>query len=317
MFDRKQAMLRYPDKYTPPDKGEMPVRPKIGLVLGGGGSRGLAHVGVLQVLEREQIPIDLIVGTSMGAIIGVSYACGYSLPAITDFLAHWQGSSVLNVNLFSARARQRSISDQLLQMVGDKTFADLTTPAAVMAVDMLTGQEIVLAEGSLLTAMLASSAVPAVFPPVELDGMQLVDGGVIDSLAVAPAFDLGMDRVIAVDLDPPLDENTWSNPLDAIMGIDLPFNMWSMAPGSPSMVSALWRSIQIMKWNLHQQRLLHTPPQVLLQPQVQDYGSLDFTDFEGPLAAGVASANAHLSEIRALLEVDETGGPSLALNGQG
>lgn len=278
--------------------------PKIGLVLGGGGSRGIAHIGVLQVLAREQIPVDLIVGTSMGAIVGALFALGISPADLEKYFAKWQGNSLFSINLFSARARQRVVQEQLETVMKGKTFADLKIPAVVMAVDMLTGREVALNKGLLTPALLASSAVPAVFPTVEIDGMQLADGGVIDSLATHPAYAHGAEKVIAVDIYPQLEQNGWSDPLGAIMGVDLPFNLLAtnLISKSPSMVSSLWRSIRIMTWNLHATRISAHPPDVLLRPDVGKYGSLDFKDFKAPLAAGIAEAERCLPQIKALLE---------------
>ena len=278
------------------------MRPKIGLVLGGGGSRGLAHIGVLEVLARENIPIDLIVGTSMGAIIGTLFALGLPPAQIREYMTQWRGSNVFTMNLFSARARQRMVKDQLKRVMHDKTFADLHIPVVVMAVDMLSGREVALDSGALVPAVLASSAVPGVFPPVEIEGMHLADGGVVDSLCTETAFTHGAEKVIAVDIHPRLEQNGWSDPLAAIMGIELPFNVLSSDPKSPSMVSALYRSIRIMTWNLHDKRLALYPPDVLLRPDVGAYGSLDFKDLDGPLMAGRTEAENYLLLMKALLD---------------
>ncbi|MDX1991455.1 MAG: patatin-like phospholipase family protein [bacterium] len=280
------------------------MRPKIGLVLGGGGSRGIAHIGVLEVLERENIPIDLIVGTSMGAIIGSLYAAGVSTADMVESMKTMQGTNVFSMNLFSARARQRAVEQQLAPALRGKTFSDLRIPTVVTAVDMLHGEEVALHQGEVLPAVLASSAVPAVFPAVEIDGKQLADGGVIDSLATHVAFSHGVDRVIAVDIYPELEkDNPWIDPLSAIMGFQLPFNIFANVPRSklPSMLTSMWRSFRVMVWNLHQERLERHPPDVLLRPEVNNYGSLDFKDVTGPLLAGRAEAEHHVEAMKALL----------------
>lgn len=282
------------------------ARPKIGLVLGGGGSRGLAHLGVLSVLEREKFPIDLIVGTSMGGIIGTLYALGYKSERIAErMIKNMQGSTLLNMNLFSARARQRAVRDQLRDTVGDKTFHDLKIPVVLMAVDMRNGAEVQLSEGALMPAILATSAVPGVFPPVEIDGRQLADGGVIDSLATHVAYERGVDKIIAVDVYPRLEtDNPWVEPLSAIVGIELPFGAFSISPEwqrIPSIPASIWRAVRVMTWHLHQLRLESSPPDVLLRPAVDGYGSLDFKDVRGPLAAGAAEAEKHLPALLTLI----------------
>lgn len=284
----------------------MMKRLKIGLVLGGGGSRGLAHIGVLQVLQREQIPIDLIVGTSMGGIIAVLFGLGYELTEIVEQIKSWQGDS-LSLKLMSTRARQRRVKKQLLAALADKTFADLSLPVHLMAVDMLHGQEVTLSEGPLITAALASSAVPGAFPPVKYKDMELADGGVIDSLATHAAFDNGADKVIAVDVYPALDkDNPWVDPLSAVMGFDLPTNFFSTSGNGdrkiPTMAASIWRSVRVITWHLHQERLAAHPPDILLRPAVAQYGSLDFKDIEGPFQAGLCTAEQNLTELRNLIE---------------
>jgi NTE family protein len=287
----------------------MAERPKIGLVLGGGGSRGIAHIGVLSVLARERIPIDLIVGTSMGGIVGALYASGVSPDDMAEGLDDMRGTTLLNMNLFSARARQRMLEDQLGVIAG-KTFADIRIPLTVMTVDMVHGREIAINDGPLLPALLATSAVPGVFPPVDIDGMQLADGGVIDSLATHVAFEQGAEKVIAVDVYPRLETaNPWVDPLGAILGFQLPF-MGSGSETKPGVVSAIWRAVRVMTWHLHQQRLAAHPPDVLLRPSVEHYASMDFKDIRGPIMAGAAEAEGHLAAIKALLSHTPEGHPS-------
>lgn len=286
-------------------------RPKIGLVLGGGGSRGLAHIGVLEVLVREQIPLDLIVGTSMGGIVGVLFGLGFSPAQIAEELSPLQGASFLDrLKLISSRGRQRRAHEHFAETLEGKTFADLILPVTVMAVDMVHGEEITLSAGPLLPAVLASSAVPGAFPPIHHHGMQLADGGVIDSLATHVAYDQGAAKIIAVDVYPPLEKaNPWTDPISAIMGFQLPPGIFSTSGNGmkriPTAAASMWRSVRVMTWYLHQQRLLAHPPHVLLRPQVSSYGSLDFKDVDGPRQAGVVEADRHLAELRALVRWEE------------
>lgn len=281
------------------------MQPKVALVLGGGGSRGIAHIGVLDVFQEEGIPIDYIVGTSMGAIIGALFAAEIPSHRIARRMADLQGTNLFGLNLFSARSRQKDIEDHLVEALAGKAFKDLSIPLVVMAVDMLTGTEVAISKGPLIPAILASSAVPAVFPPVEIDGMQLADGGVIDSLATCQAEQFNADCVIAVDVYPPLEQDDpWIDPLSAVMGFQLPTNFvlnpdWSK---TPSMISSMWRSFRVMAWYLHEERLKDHPPDVLIRPEVHSYGSLDFTDVQGPYLAGRIAAENHLDEIKRLLE---------------
>jgi len=281
------------------------MRPKIALVLGGGGSRGLAHIGVLEVLVREEIPVDMIVATSMGAIVGVFFALGYSPAEIAAGMSDMQNNS-LAMKIAGPRARQRRVRDNLAGILDGKTFADLKIPVTMMAVDMLHGEEVTLSDGPLLPAVLASSAVPGAFPPVKLNDMQLADGGVIDSLATHVAYEHEADKIIAVDIYPSLDkDNPWTDPLSAVMGFQLPAGIFSTSGNGddkiPTIAASMWRSFRVQTWYLHQQRLAAHPPDVLLRPEVHDYGSLDFKDLEGPLEAGRAEGERYLTELRALV----------------
>lgn len=284
----------------------MKKHPKIGLVLGGGGSRGLAHIGVLKVLIKEQIPIDFIVGTSMGAVVGVLYSLGYNPPEIAQGISLLlAGSSMFNVKMLTSRARQRRVEESFTEHFAGKTFADLSIPVTVMAVDMRRGREVRLVEGPLVPALLASSAVPGAFPPVKHNGMELADGGVIDSLATHVAYERGADKIIAVDVYPELDkENPWIDPISAIMGVQLPTALFSTSGNGndkiPTAAASMWRAVRVMTWHLHRQRLEAHPPDVLLRPNVDDYGSLDFKDVDGPIQAGVEEAQRQVESLRAL-----------------
>ncbi|MBN1220165.1 MAG: patatin-like phospholipase family protein [Anaerolineae bacterium] len=284
-------------------------RPKIGLVLSGGGSRGLAHIGVLEVLAREQIPIDFIVATSMGGIVGVLFALGYSPAQITEGMQTLQSNS-LGMKVMGMRSRQRRVQDYLAQALDGRTFVDLNLPVTLMAVDMIHGKEVALSEGLLLPAVLASSAVPGAFPPVKLNGMELADGGVIDSLATHVAYEQGADKIIAVDVYPPLEkDDPWTDPVSAVMGFQLPANIFSTNGNGknkiPTVAASMWRSVRVMTWYLHEQRLAAHPPHVLLQPKVSDYGSMDFKVIAEPIQAGVVEAECHLAELKALIEIED------------
>lgn len=286
-------------------------RPKIGLVLGGGGSRGLAHIGVLEVLVKEGIPVDFIVGTSIGGVVGTLFALGNSPAEIAAGTAAIQGSFIINRNILSAKARQRTLRNHLASVMGGKTFADLSLPVTLMAVDLDHGQEVALSEGELLPAVLASSAVPGAFPPIKLNGRQLSDGGVIDSLATHVAYQQGADKIIAVDVYPPLaKDGIWSNPFSVVAGFQLPIGIFSNGNGSesekdPTIFAAMWRSVRVMTWYIHQQRLEAHPPDILLCPNVGHYGSLDFKDVDGPIAAGRLEAERQLSNLKTLIEHPE------------
>lgn len=280
------------------------MQKKLGVVLGGGGSRGLAHIGVLDTLQQEGIFPDIIVGTSMGAIVGTAFAIGVKSDELSHYLGSVKGSNLITLNLFSAKSRQQIVKEHLSNLVGHQSFNNTEIALAVIAVDAVTGREIKISSGKLLPALLASSAIPVVFPPVKHMDMQLIDGGVIDSLSTGTAYEMGADIVIAVDIWPPLPtQNIWTDPFNEIMGFDMTFNIFgkNQEDKDPSMLAALWRSYQIMASHIHDIRLEQYPAHILLRPDVAQYGSLDFSDIEGPISAGKACITHHLDEIKRLL----------------
>lgn len=286
------------------------TRPKIALVLGGGGRRGIAHIGVLQVLAREHIPIDIIVGTSMGAIVGALYAAGNPPEDLAERLSEFQGTRIFS-NPFSARSRQNRIADVLRHQLGSIKFSQLKVRMAVTAVDLISGREVVIESGEVVPALVASAAVPGAFPPVSRDGMQLADGGVIDSVATGVAYERGFSakdggRIIAVDVYPPLNhDHSWGDPLSQIMGIGLPFHLPTLRSGKdmePGVGASLWRSFRVLVWYTHETRLAKFPPDVLIRPELKGAASLNFRDLELPLKAGCEAAEAALPAIKRLLD---------------
>jgi NTE family protein len=169
-------------------------RPKVGLVLGGGGAKGATHVGVLKVIEDVGVPIDYIAGTSIGSIVGGLYSVGYSVEQLDSLFRNedW-------VDLFATG----SVLELLENMVGPNDsidFDQLPIPFRCVAYDVKAHKEVVLRSGRLAQAMRASMAIPGAFKPVRTNGMLLVDGGVMNNLPVDVVRDMGADIVIAVDL---------------------------------------------------------------------------------------------------------------------
>jgi Predicted esterase of the alpha-beta hydrolase superfamily len=206
-------------------------RPRVALVLSGGAALGLAHIGVIEAIERAGIPIDMVMGTSMGSLIGGLYAAGYSPNQMEEIVDNLDWSA-----FFSERkgggsgryARMRAVSSPTkidfdgkgplwgrgivegqnvlseltclcLQALSTRDFDELPTPYRAVAFDAITGEKVVLSSGSLAEAMRASMSIPGVFSPFELSGRNLVDGGIADNLPVDVARSMGADIVIAVE----------------------------------------------------------------------------------------------------------------------
>mgnify|MGYP005846843587 CR=1 FL=1 len=214
----------------------MTGKAKIGLALGGGGARGLAHIGALKVLEREGVPLDLIVGTSMGALVGAAYAVEPDAKAlekkVIDFLLEGGKRSAgfkrlgklqpfspqkagflhrvarvaeKHVFLSFAILKKALVSEEdmhalMAVFLPDMDLKDTLIPFAASTVDLVTGKEVILKVGPLIPAVMASCAVPGFMPPVAQDGMVLVDGAVLDPVPVEAAKAAGAGVVIAVDV---------------------------------------------------------------------------------------------------------------------
>lgn len=177
----------------------------IGLALSGGGARGLAHIGVLKVFEREGIPVSFLAGTSFGGLIAASYAAGMD-PAEIEAVARRVTSKKEMLKLIDPIIRQggllrgERIMNILISQFGEITFENLEIPLAVNAVDLVSQKEIILREGSVAEAVRASISVPGLFTPVKLNGWKLVDGGVLNNLPTDIAYQMGAKKVIAVDI---------------------------------------------------------------------------------------------------------------------
>ncbi len=179
-------------------------KPTIGVALSSGGARGSAHIGVLRVLDENDMAPDVIAGTSMGAYIGAAYAAGLPLD---DLEAEWRSTSFLRAARtllptipWSGWTSGGEIVRTLRRMLGDRTFGDLERPFAAVATDLESGTPYVITQGSLVEAVRASLSIPGLFTPVWFNDRLLIDGGVTDPLPIDVVQGMGADVVIAVDV---------------------------------------------------------------------------------------------------------------------
>ena len=178
-----------------------PPRDTIGLVLSAGGVRGCAHAGVVEVLRREGIPIDLVVGASVGAIFGLGIAAGVPTEHLSDLTRRATAWDLFRFYAARLRTDRRNPIARLVYEAGDgKTFDDLEIPFAVVVTDMASGLPTVIKSGPVLPAVEASFALPFVARPVRLDSGYYLDGGIREDTPIYVARDMGVDRVIAVHL---------------------------------------------------------------------------------------------------------------------
>ncbi len=283
---------------------------KIGLALGGGAARGLSHVGVLRALEREQIPIDVITGTSMGAIIGGAYAATGDIAALEERVREVLTSEEFRknrINFLKETKRQRGgllfsvanlvrkgifygvstlrpsflsaeeFAGSMAAIVPDSTIEELPLTFGAIALDIEAAREVVICHGNLRTAAKASSAIPGILPPVHIGGRVLIDGGWVDKVPVLPAFKLGADVVIAVDITAGLEDSRGYS-----RGLDI-------------MVRA--NAIKDATLVGHLKRLAD----VLIEPDVKRVHWADFGAFDRCIEAGDEATTQVLPKIRQLL----------------
>jgi NTE family protein len=257
-------------------------RPKIALVLGGGAARGFAHVGVIRALEQEKIPIDMVVGTSVGSLIGAIYAYDTN-----SFELEWTAFSlekdqVFDYGILSAfTSMGLAKGDKLEEFVKSKVLVtnieDLKLPFAAVATDLNRGTRVVIDHGPVARAVHASSAIPGVFNPVEHQGKLLVDGGVMDNIPISVAREKGADIVIAVDIS----ENVTN------------FNITNV-------IDVMVQSINIM----FRENVAHKlkDADVVIVPAVGDVGMLDFSQKKRCMQAGIEATQRAMPEIRKAME---------------
>jgi NTE family protein len=277
------------------------------LALGGGGARGLAHIGVLKVLERQGLAIGGIAGTSMGGLIGAPYGAGVCpetleqealrLSSVRQLLP-LTDAALTRRGLFSGQR----VTDYLQTHLGVRTFADTRLPVALVAVDLDAQQEVILREGPLVDAVRATIAIPGVFVPVERDGVTLVDGGLLNNVPADVARSLGPGPVVAVNVHGD--------------GRVAPFPRLPQRALLPTSITetlnVLYRGLNIMMNRIATQRLAEVPPDVLILPAI----SAEVTPLTGfghareIIAAGERATERALPDIERCLR--DLGPPELA-----
>lgn len=192
---------------------EKSKRPQIGLALGSGGARGLAHIGVIKVLEENNIPIDFIAGSSIGAMVGGFYAAGLSVDKIEKIALSTDWRKVFST-LFEPSFKKGLIGGEKVKLfienhIDGKNFKDCKIPFVTVATDLKTGEVVLLNKGEMAQAIRASVSIPLIFKPVEMGGRILADGGLSAPVPSEIARHMGADIVIAVNLDKHYHNETW------------------------------------------------------------------------------------------------------------
>jgi NTE family protein len=252
-------------------------RPRVGLALGGGFARGIAHIGVLKVFEENKIPIDYIAGTSVGALIAAAYACGSPTSEMQKHAAATQFKDFGRWTLsWLGLASNERLEDYLERFCAVTNFQELKTPLAIAATDLGSGKSVYFTRGEIAPPLRASCAYPGLFLPVEHEGKILVDGFLTAPVPVEALKQMGAEFIIAVYLDP----GTPSEPPKHVADV-------------------ISRSFTIMQRSANQQ--WRERADVIIEPDVTQYVWDNFAKTPELMAAGEAAARAALPKIRAAL----------------
>lgn len=273
----------------------------IALALGGGGAKGNAHIGVLRVLEREGFRVRAIAGTSAGGLVAAVYAAGYSPDEIEAHMRQVDQHKLYGLlpsdepALLSLTGIENAISG----LLGERTFADLQIPCALTAVDIRRSQEVILRDGKVLDALLATMAVPGVFPPKAWKEYLLVDGGVLNPVPVAIARMLAPNLpIVAVSLMPP--QKDWST-YPVVKKISPPAMLKSVSRLRIAQAFEIFlHSVEIGQRMLTELRLEVDHPDVIIRPHVHDIGMFDRVKITEVIQRGEQGAELALPALQAL-----------------
>lgn len=320
------------------------VRPKIGLALGGGAARGLAHVGVLKVFEQEGIRVDAIAGTSFGAFIGALHAAGVPASVVEEValgidwkrLVQFLDPVIPRSGLIDGRRIERFMAE----LLPVRTFEELQIPLAVTAADIDNGDTICIRKGDLTQALRAAVSFPGLFTPVRFNDRYLFDGGVCAPIPVEQVREMGVDKVIAVSVEPKVDKRSHEEFVEpkevAEPGDDLPEWLppsierlvsllrgqeengknghpngkngnrnggFRQDEGPPGLMRVFTQALVIMENELAELYLAQNPPDLLIKPDLGDLTLLEFGRADEAIAAGEAAARKMLEPLRNLLKV--------------
>ena len=275
----------------------------ITLALGGGGSKGNSHLGVIRCLEKEGYTIKAVAGTSFGGIVAVFYALGHTPDEIEEMFAALDQKRLYghSENEGPSLLGLAGATKWLKNIIGDRTFTDLKTPCILTAADLRCGCEVLLSEGSLMDALLATIAIPGIFPAKRMGELELVDGGALDPVPVAPARSLAPSLpVVAVVLTRPMGipAQTWNIPMPEYVPHAL-LERISRLPYSQAL-DVFLRSLDMVTRAVTEYRLEVDKPEVIIRPQVDDIDILQHVDVREVARRGEEAAQAALPELKKL-----------------
>jgi len=305
-------------------------KPRLGLALGSGAARGLAHIGVLKVLEEAEIPIDIITGTSMGAFIGALYAAGVPIAEMERAALEidWRSMARLLDPIVptSGLTDSNKLIAFMAELLPARDFDDLRYPLALTATDINTGEAIIIKQGDLLEALRASLAFPGIFAPVRFGQRFLVDGGLCKPIPTDVARHLGADKIIGVCTIPTVIKKSPETFLPTSHGRSRTIGRWreffstrrieqafrsalveesdNRDPGNlktPNIFRVCAQSVAIMENVINDLHMRQNPDDLIIRPQLDTVTLLEFHRAKEIIAAGESSTRAALAEIDYLL----------------
>lgn len=267
------------DEAPPLPDIQVPSHPKIALVLGGGGAKGLAHLAVIKQLNEAGIEFDMIIGCSAGSLVGALYADRLDADGIWESFFPVKRQSMLDICLWNSRfglSQGKNIYEILDRHLEATTFEELKIPLYVVATDLCTGELCTFGSGPLIPAILASCAIPIIFVPVQHCGRILVDGGVVDPIPVRVARDLGAQMIIAVDIGGGLAR-------------DFPCNLLGVGKRAAE-ITLLWQAENCLEGC-----------EIVIRPNLTGYGCFDDTHKNEIYEAGKVAALEAIPTIKKVL----------------
>ncbi len=311
-----------------------PSRKTVGLVLGSGSSRGWAHIGAIEALEEENIPIDVIAGCSIGSYVGALYATG-SLSSLKEFVIRMDGKKVFSYfDVVFPRSGllngTKKVSELFSMHTDVETFEALNIPLMMVATDLHKGDKVVLKSGNLVKALRATMSLPGLFAPARLKDRWLVDGGLVDPVPVGVARAMGADVVIAVDLNSGIvsrekTQNEQDDTEKAVVeaekrpksemlrklsdfyenaeaGFKNKVNeLLKREVSTPDIMETVMTSIHIMQERITRINLAVEPPDILVQPRLAELSMMDFDQVEHAINEGYIGVMEKIEDIRALM----------------
>lgn len=250
------------------------MQPKVGIALGAGGARGLAHIGVLQVLEKHNIPIDFVAGSSIGSLVGALYCMGHDGATLEQFayLFHEKFYLDFTVPKMGFISGKR-IKELLYLLTKGKRIEELKIPLTIVATDLLNGEKVLFREGVIADAIRASISIPGIFVPEEHNGRLYVDGGVVDRVPASVVKEMGADIIIAADV-----------------------STLKTKPQMNSVIDVILQSIDIMQHEMVRFHELNTD--VIIRPNVNNYSLRSFDAAEELIEIGKRETEKQLATIK-------------------